>query len=163
MVVVLSVVGRGLTQVGCKKFATTPGSVQCKRRPVLPNKLQGSPLIRLCATGGPLGIALEEMGSSKWSVQSICRFAPGKVLSSRLVLSCSSHQTDFRSFHLSKVKSCLMRQTDGLVPCWALSSYLCNTSLHPCTVPCTHAGGLPLSDCLQGAGTVLHYSINLPI
>lgn len=51
VVVVLSVVGRVLMQVGCKKFATTPRSIQFKRPPILPNELQGSPLIRPALQG----------------------------------------------------------------------------------------------------------------
>lgn len=118
VVVVLSVVGRVLMQVGCKKFATTPRSIQfettdfAQRAP----RFASYQALRYRV---PLEIALGKPDSSKRSVQSIYSFAPGKVLSSRLVLSRSSHQTDFRSFHLLKVKSCLRRQTDGLVPCWS--------------------------------------------
>lgn len=107
--VVLTVVGRVLMQVGCKKFATTYPKARFSVRgpPIVPSnqgKLQCLRLIRpgLCATGG---ITLEETGSTQQQVvRSNNSFAPGKVLSSRLVLSRSSHQTDFPSSLLAKVK-----------------------------------------------------------
>jgi hypothetical protein len=50
-------------------------------------------------------------------LQSICSFAPGKVLSSRLVLSCLASLTKRISgvSTFQKSKSCLRRQTEGLV------------------------------------------------
>lgn len=46
----LSVVGRVLMQVGCKKFATAPRLSSVKGLPILPNELQGTPPVSLCAT-----------------------------------------------------------------------------------------------------------------
>lgn len=102
--VVLSVVGRVLMQVGCKKFATTPrlGSVSVRDHRFCPTSSKVR-LLSGSALPDVLPNRVRENGQQQ-VVLSIYSFAPGKVFSSRLVLSCSSHQTDFRSFHLSKVK-----------------------------------------------------------
>lgn len=90
----LSVVGRVLVQVGCKKFATTPrfGSVK------------GLPLVRHLCHREASRDRTEENGLPR-AVQSISSKVAlrqakcSRLVSSRLVLSRSSHQTDFRSFH----------------------------------------------------------------
>lgn len=122
-VVVLSVVGRVLMQVGCKKFATTPrlGSVQettdCGQRAPRSGSYQALRYRMYCQ------IAREKTASSKWSCLSI---ALRQAKYSRLVSSCLARLTK-RIFGVStfrKSKSRLRRQTDGLVPVLRLLSPL---------------------------------------